>query len=115
MTRNRPALRPAPVEDLSSGAAGPDAGSGQDDTAADATPRDGEVTVVAGDSFWSLAEGIAAEHLGRAPDDAEVVPVWEALIAANRDRLVVPDDPDLLLPGQRLRVDLEVRDGEVAR
>jgi nucleoid-associated protein YgaU len=29
-----------------------------------------------------------------------VAPYWRAVIDANRDRLAVPGDPDLILPGQ---------------
>jgi LysM domain len=62
------------------------------------------ITVAPGDSFWSLAEGVVAHALDRDPTEAEVVPAWSALIAANRDRLVDPANPDLLLPGQVLRL-----------
>lgn len=72
--------------------------------AAPASVSDGEHEVVSGESFWAIAAALVEADLGRPPTDAEVVPVWEALIDANRDRLVVPGDPDLLLPGQRLRV-----------
>lgn len=60
------------------------------------TVDDNEVWVVdAGDSFWSIAEDVVG--LGR-----RTQAYWEQLIAANRDRLAVPDQPDLLFPGQRL-------------
>lgn len=57
--------------------------------------------VRSGESFWSIAEQMLASVWGRAPSDAEVVPYWRELIAMNRDRLVDPDDPDLIHPGQR--------------
>lgn len=57
-----------------------------------------EVVVRRGDSLWS----IAARHLGPHPSDAEVARAWPAWFAANRD--VVGDDPDVLRPGQLLRV-----------
>ena len=57
-------------------------------------PPSTEVVVDHGDSFWS----IAADHVG----DREVVAYWRALIAANRDRLVDPSNPDLLYPNQVL-------------
>lgn len=63
------------------------------------TSEDGrEVVVRRGDSLWS----IAARHLGPDASDAEVARAWPAWFAANRD--VVGDDPDVLRPGQLLRV-----------
>lgn len=74
-------------------------------TATASTPDEDAVhEVVAGESFWSIAADLTAAELGRAPDDAEVFERWVTLIDDNRDRLLVPDDPDLLLPGQVLRV-----------
>lgn len=58
--------------------------------------------VAPGDHLWSIAEETLADHLGRPPTDAEVVPYWRLVIEANRDRLVHRDDPDLILPGQEL-------------
>jgi nucleoid-associated protein YgaU len=55
-----------------------------------------EVVVRRGDSLWD----IAARHLGRGASTAEVAAEWPRWYAANR--AVVGDDPDLLLPGQRL-------------
>ena len=61
-----------------------------------ATVDDNEVWVVdAGDSFWSIAEDVVG-----AGDRTQAY--WERLIAVNRGRLAVPDQPDLLFPGQRL-------------
>ncbi len=54
-----------------------------------------------GDSLWSLS----AEHLtgdGARATDAAVAAYWPRLHAANRD--VVGADPDLLRPGQALRL-----------
>ncbi len=62
------------------------------------SPAVAEVVVVSGDSLWS----IAARHLGPGADAAEVAEAWPAWWDANR--AVVGDDPDLLLPGQRLVV-----------
>jgi len=61
-------------------------------------------TVAVGDSFWSIAEHQVTIRLGRTPTDADVLEPWLALIDANRDRLLDPDDPDLLHPGQILRL-----------
>lgn len=58
------------------------------------------VRVEPGDTLW----GLAAERLvrdGRRPTDAAVAAYWPRVHLANRD--VVPD-PDLLRPGQALRL-----------
>jgi len=52
-------------------------------------------------SFWSIAAEALADA-GHPSDDASVGRYWRRLIDANRGRLVVPDNPDLLLPGQVL-------------
>ena len=54
--------------------------------------------MVRGDSLWA----IAARHLGPGATDAEVAREWPRWYAANRD--TIGADPDLLLPGQVLRV-----------
>ncbi len=59
-------------------------------------------TVRPGESLWRIAEAHLAAAWGRDPGDAEVVPYWREVIERNRDRLVVADDPDLILPGQVL-------------
>ncbi|MCU1380650.1 MAG: hypothetical protein JWN29_3633 [Acidimicrobiales bacterium] len=61
-------------------------------------------TVRPGDHLWSIAERVLAESRSRPPTDGEVVPYWEQLVAANRDRLADRDNPDLLFPGQALVV-----------
>jgi endonuclease/exonuclease/phosphatase family metal-dependent hydrolase len=58
-----------------------------------------ERVVQPGDSFWSIAESVVAGPGGTAPP-AVIVPYWRQLIAANRDRLVHPCNPDLIFPGQ---------------
>lgn len=59
---------------------------------------DREVVVHRGDSLWS----IAARHLGPQPSDAEIARAWPRWFDLNRD--LIGDDPDLILPGQILRV-----------
>ena len=54
------------------------------------------VRVRPGDTLWELA----ARSLPRPATDADRAAEWPRWWAANRD--VVGDDPDLLLPGQRL-------------
>lgn len=61
-------------------------------------------TVRPGESFWSVTEDELTRRLGRTPTPDEVVAWWAGLIAANRSRLVDPTDPDLLRPGQHLRL-----------
>jgi hypothetical protein len=57
-----------------------------------------------GDHLWHVAESALATSWGRAPSDAEVAPYWEQVIEANRERLVDPGNPDLILPGQGIVV-----------
>lgn len=60
-------------------------------------PAPQEVTVRSGDNLWN----IASERLTPPnASDSEIDRAWRGLWSANRD--VVGDDPDLLLPGQRL-------------
>jgi hypothetical protein len=65
-------------------------------------PRTGppprSVVVAPGDSLWS----IAAEQLPRDASDGRVTACWHAVYAANR--AVIGTDPDVLEPGQRLRL-----------
>jgi len=63
-----------------------------------------EVVVRPGDSFWRLAERHQAERLGRQPTEGEVVACWVDLVARNRHRLLVRDDPDLIFPGQVFQI-----------
>jgi hypothetical protein len=72
------------------------------DEPGDGAPEVGEHEVLAGEHLWSIAAGHLAAHLDRAPTEAEITPHWQRLVEGNRDRLVNPDDPDLIFPGQRL-------------
>lgn len=60
--------------------------------------------VRSGDSFWTIASAQLEAHAGREVSDAEIVAYWRTLIDANRDRLADPHNPDLLFPGQSLRL-----------
>ncbi|HLH99277.1 MAG TPA: hypothetical protein VKV06_00720 [Acidimicrobiales bacterium] len=62
------------------------------------------VEVRPGDSFWSIATAELTAARGRTPDVAEIAPYWSRLVAANHDHLPVPGQPDLLYPGDRVRV-----------
>ncbi len=66
----------------------------------DVVDAEGEVDVVVrrGDTLW----GLVHRHLGAGATEAEVAAVWPRWYAANR--AVIGADPDLLLPGQVLRV-----------
>ena len=64
----------------------------------------GEHLVVAGESFWTIAERSVSERLGRPPTEVETAAHWRRLVDANRDRLVDHDNPDLIFPGQVLTV-----------
>jgi nucleoid-associated protein YgaU len=69
-------------------------------SAPDPSPPAGEATswvVEPGDSFWSIAEDVVGGERERA-----VGRYWRTLVEANRSRLVDPDNPDLLVPGQEL-------------
>lgn len=58
----------------------------------------GEVTVRAGDSLWNLA----AARLGPFASDVDIAREWPRLYQANR--AVIGESPDLLRPGQVLRL-----------
>lgn len=66
-------------------------------------PDPDEHLVVAGESFWRIAAA-ELERAGLPTDDRAVERYWRVLIEANLDRLVVEGEPDLILPGQRLRL-----------
>jgi nucleoid-associated protein YgaU len=55
-------------------------------------------TVLPGEHFWGIAEQVVAER----GLTVSVADYWRLLIEANRSRLVDPDDPDLIHPGQVL-------------
>lgn len=59
---------------------------------------DGAVTVVRGDTLWSLA----AAHLGPGATDARIAGCWPVWYELNRHVLL--DGPHLIFPGQRLLV-----------
>ncbi len=63
------------------------------------TATDSRYVVRPGDHLWS----IAARTLGAA-DDGAIDGYWRQLVAANRDVLVDPANPDLLFAGQELRL-----------
>jgi hypothetical protein len=64
-------------------------------------PADDLVTLVEGDHLWAVAERHLAGLHGGDVSDEVVGDYWRRLIDVNRGRLVDPDDPDLVFPGQR--------------
>lgn len=90
-----PTAAPAPPPAAPTPSTAPAAGAGS---------GSGSWTVRPGDHFWSAAERSLAQAWGRPPTDDQVAPYWRSLVAANRDRLRDPGNPDLLFPGQVLVV-----------
>lgn len=69
----------------------------------------GEWVVRPGDHLWRIAEELLLERGNAEPNDAEVRDLWVRLIDTNRDRFVDPENPDLILPGQRLTLPRDTR------
>jgi hypothetical protein len=63
-----------------------------------------EWVVSPGEHFWSIARQRLTAAWGRPPARHQVGRYWRELVAANRDRLADPANPDLLFAGQRLRL-----------
>lgn len=53
-----------------------------------------------GDHLWKVAAATIADHIGRQPIAAEVEGYWNDVIELNRESLLDPDNPDLVVPGQ---------------
>jgi len=62
--------------------------------------RDATWTIVAGDHLWHVASATLTERWGRPPSNQEIARYLGLLIDANRQVLVVRDNPDLVFPGQ---------------
>jgi nucleoid-associated protein YgaU len=77
---------------------------GGDATAPVAAAAPHEHIVVAGESLWTIARDVVAGELGRSPTDAEVAGYWVELIETQRPFLANPEDPDLIFPGERVRL-----------
>ncbi len=60
----------------------------------------GTWTIRSGDHLWRVASVTLGRQWGARPADAQVLDYLHDLISANRDRLVVTTDPDLVYPGQ---------------
>ncbi len=69
----------------------------------DPTPRTERVHVVRpGDTLWDIAAAALAGRDGIPPTSRRIAHYWPRVYAANRE--VIGDDPDLIHPGQRLRL-----------
>jgi hypothetical protein len=89
---------------LPPGAAGPVRRPGRHREALRDAPARHEHIVAAGESLWTIARDVVADELGRAPTDAEVADYWLEMVEVQRPFLANPDDPDLIFPGERVRL-----------
>lgn len=107
-----PHLTPAPATSPSGASGPPDASppspappavpvGGQPSSPSSEHVQSETIVVEPGMSFWSIAAEALADA-GHPSDDVSVGRYWRLLIDANRSRLIVSDNPDLLLPGQEL-------------
>jgi len=94
-----------PLPDRASGAAAPavpvpatPARSARRAASARPAPAVDAVVVRSGDTLWALA----VRHLPPGAGPAAVTACWQRIHELNRD--VIGDDPDLIRPGQRLRL-----------
>lgn len=88
----------APVSQLLDGLPLPDRTLGGIAPPVSSHTSTGTVLVRRGDTLW----GIASRHLPGSADDAQVQRAADALYTSNRSQ--VGPDPDLIRPGQRLRL-----------
>ena len=57
-----------------------------------------------GDSLWSIAEATLATAWGQAPDERDLAHYWWQVVQTNRPFLPVPEDPNLLFPGDQVLI-----------
>jgi nucleoid-associated protein YgaU len=62
------------------------------------------VTLAPGDHLWAVAERRLAAAWARDPAEREVTPYWRLLVELNRAELPDPADPDLVFPGDVIRL-----------
>lgn len=65
-----------------------------------ARPRSDTWLTEPGDHLWSIAAETIADELADDPTEDQITRYWLAVVEVNRDRLVDPANPDLILPGQ---------------
>ena len=90
-SRDLPTARPT---DSTSGAAGIEARAGEGMSR----------PVRPGDSLWSIAREALTTARGTAANDAVVADYWREVVEHNRDELADPTNPDLIFPGQDVRL-----------
>ena len=61
-------------------------------------------TVEPGDCLWDIAVAVRAQQLSRPATGSETIEYLNLIIEANRHVLVDPDRPDLIHPGQSIRL-----------
>ena len=59
-------------------------------------------TVHAGDDLWSISAETLTRAWKRIPTEQELAPYWWRVVQVNRPFLPNPNDPNLLLPGDRV-------------
>ncbi len=57
-----------------------------------------------GDNLWDIAETTVESDLGHQPTAAEIAPEWAEIIELNRDVYVEPGNPNLIYPGQVIKL-----------
>jgi hypothetical protein len=57
-----------------------------------------------GDHLWAVAEEKVADVLQRPGTEDEIRTYWLRLVQLNRGELADPDNPDLVFPGQTIRL-----------
>jgi nucleoid-associated protein YgaU len=67
-------------------------------------PADATITLGPGDHLWSVAARTLATAWGRPAAEREVAPYWRLLVEVNRASLPNPADPDLVFPGDVVRL-----------
>lgn len=72
---------------------------GGDGNGSDGAARDRAHVVVKGESLWRIAEA----HLGEGASDAKIAATVNELWNLNADKIGT-GDPDLILPGQHLKM-----------
>lgn len=77
-------------------------------------PAADSLVVEGGDSFWTIAQQTLEKAWDRPPSKGETTGYWLLVVEANRDRLLPPHDPDLIYPGQTIRLPQVADDNRTA-
>lgn len=101
-----PRMASRPFRPLSGASTPPAAPQLPDEGGASPSPGpptdDREHVVEPGESFWTIAADVVSRRGSGSATTGEISSYWLRLVDTNRRRLVDVDDPDLVLPGQRL-------------